>query len=226
MTMIEDDTQYDLTGIEFDNFINFIFDHPPVKIKLNNSEQEEAWYWNAKVFYEPENIIRHYIKLFLEPDFLVKKFEDEQLEQGFWAIQSDILDCSVTSLICDVALKKSLRIKCIHTMYNLYQQLFSIKTLDTSTNMWWDSINYDWHCKNRSRSNGGEDLWLQDAIFETLKKIIALPSPVCQYAALHGLSHLHHPETSNLIKHFLKNNPNISQNRHEYAKSAAKFTVL
>ena len=220
------DTKYDLTETDFNDFITFIFDHTPVAVGFDDSAQEEPWYWSVEVRYEPETIIRYYTKLFSNPHFLIYKFTEAELEQGFWAIQSDILDCSVTAQIFNSDLPRQLRIQCIQSMYTLYQKLFAIKPLYTSSNMWWDSIAYDWHCGNLSRSNGGEELWLQDAIFDTLKQIITISSPVCQYAALHGLGHLHHPETSKLISNFLQINSHISQEMREYARAAEEFSVL
>jgi SAM-dependent methyltransferase len=46
--------------------------------------------------------------------------------------------------------------------------------------MWWDSLCYDWHCGNRRRVNGGEDLRMQDAMFETIARILSIPSIECQ----------------------------------------------
>ena len=67
---------------------------------------------------------------------------------------------------------------------------------------------------------------MQDVIFETLARILALDSSNCQRAALHGLGHLHHPDTSKLINEYLQKNPSISAELREYALAAAEFRVL
>ena len=70
-----------------------------------------------------------------------------------------------------------------------------------------------------------EDERMQDVIFQTLTAILALDSDICQKAALHGLGHLHHPETENLITSYIAQHPDLSKEQHEYALAAAKFEV-
>ena len=91
--------------------------------------------------------------------------------------------------------------------------------------MWWDALTYDWHCGNRDRDRGGEDLLMQDVMFETLVKILRLESANCQYAALHGLGHLHHPETREAIDAYYKLST-AEDGLRDYAEAAAKFEVL
>jgi hypothetical protein len=71
--------------------------------------------------------------------------------------------------------------------------------------MWWDSLCYDWHCGNKKRENGGDDLELQDIFFNTLVKVLALDSWICQGAALQGLGHLHHPDTAQVVTRMRRN---------------------
>ncbi len=92
--------------------------------------------------------------------------------------------------------------------------------------MWWDPLTYDWHCGDRSRENGGEDLWMQNAMFETLAQILALPSVECQRAALHGLGHLHHPHTEALVGRHLALDELIDPAIRSYAQAASRFEVL
>ena len=63
-------------------------------------------------------------------------------------------------------------------------------------------------------------------MFETLAKILELSSPIAQGAALHGLGHLHHPETEGLIDDYLEANPDLEAEMREYALAAARFQVL
>lgn len=92
--------------------------------------------------------------------------------------------------------------------------------------MWWDSLCFDWHCGNRNRERGGEDLLMQDVMFQTLSEILSLDSEFCQDAALHGLGHLHHPGTERLVHDYLKERPTLNIKRREYALAAGRFEVL
>jgi len=111
-------------------------------------------------------------------------------------------------------------------MVDLFKRLFAGEPFDTSVQMWWDSLCYDWHCGNRKRERGGEDLELQDIYFQTLAKVLAIDSWICQGAALHGLYHLQHPDTESLIRRYMDEHPLLTKEQLAYAKAAAKFQVL
>jgi hypothetical protein len=111
-------------------------------------------------------------------------------------------------------------------MFYLYRDLFATEPLDTASLMWWDLLCKDlWQRGNRDRLRGGEDLTMQDLMFETLVKILALDSESCQIAAIHGLGHLHHPETDEVIRSYITLHPLLSEHEREYALAAARFEV-
>jgi len=85
-------------------------------------------------------------------------------------------------------------------MFALFERLFASESLESSVYMWWDLLCYDWHCGDIRRERGDEDLALRDIFFDTLARILGLDSLVCEAAALHGLSHLHHPHTEDWWK--------------------------
>lgn len=212
----------DLTNASFEEFVAFLFDrdvHP-------KSDNRKPWHWDVEVKFEAENICKYYVQLFQQPDFLRTRFTKSQLEEGFWAIQGPNLDCSAYRIIHDSGLPLSVRQECIRSMFDLYKCLFATEPLDTSVHMWWDSLCYDWHCGNRNRERGGEDLELQEIFFQTLARVLAIDSQICQGAALHGLGHLHHPETPALIERYIQDHPSLSEEWKTYALGAAQFKVM
>jgi hypothetical protein len=214
------ETKYDLRGASFDQFVSFIF-----RSSIKGEHGKKFWYWEAGVAFEPHEIATHYIRLFTEPQFLLERFVEPTLEAGFWAIQSVNLDCGVPHIMWTEELPFAVRQTCVRSMFHLFERLFALEPLDTASNMWWDSLCYDWHCGNRFRANGGEDLRMQDVIFETLNRILRLDSVPCQTAALHGLGHLHHPDTERVIEQYLQGNPMVSPKLRDYALAAAKFDI-
>jgi len=212
----------DISRFPFEEFINFLFDR---EVPLE-SEKRDPWYWDAPVTFDPELVCLHYLRLFNEPQFLLQRFSRAQLEQGVWAIESPTLECSVAEVISIKNLPFLLRERCVRSMFHLFERLFAIEPLETSAHMWWDCLCYDWHCGNRNRLLGGEDLLMQDVMFETLSSILALDSEFCQRAALHGLGHLHHPATEQLIQQYLNRHPSLDQELREYALAAARFEVM
>ncbi len=214
-------THADLINSSFDDFVAFLFDRDMSR----ESEGRDYWYWHIEVEFDPKRIGAYYVQLFRQPEFLLTRFTKLQLEEGFWAIQVPNLDCSVFRIIDDSDLSLSAREECIRSMADLFRRLFATEPLDSSVQMWWDSLCYDWCCGNRNRERGGEDLKLQDIFFETLAEVLAIDSWICQRAALHGLSHLHHPRTKELVERFIDEHPSLTQEQKAYTLAAANFEV-
>jgi hypothetical protein len=218
---MEPPTPVYLTNFSFDEFVSFLFDRD---VSLE-SEGQDYWYWHVEVEFDAKKICTYYVQLFRQPEFLLSRFTKPQLEEGFWAIQGPNLDCSVSQIIDDSDVPVSVREECIRSMADLFKRLFATEPFDSSVQMWWDSLCYDWHCGNRNRERGGEDLELQDVFFQTLAKVLAIDSWICQGAALHGLGHLHHPQTKELIERFIDEHPSLTQEQKAYALAACRFKV-
>jgi hypothetical protein len=102
-------------------------------------------------------------------------------------------------------------------MFYLFQDFFSVEPLRHTANMWWDGLCYDWEIGRRQRSRGGEDEAMQDVMLETMSEILSIDSEQCRYAALHGLSHLHHPRTLELIQQYRSKIPSLKNWCDEYS---------
>lgn len=213
--------QVDITDYSFEEFVSFFFDR---EIPAS-SEKRTPWYYSLEVTFDARQVCEYYIRLFRDPNFLVERFSKAQLEESFWAIHGPALECSASRIISETEAPFSARAECVKSMRDLFKNLFVAEPLETSVQMWWDSICYDWECGNRDRQRGGEDLSMQDVMFETLSEILALDSEVCQKAALHGLGHLHHPATKDLVQSYLVKHPSLGQDLKEYALAAARFKI-
>jgi hypothetical protein len=212
----------DLTDISFDEFVSLIFERaiPP------EAEEVDVPFHYVEVKLDAEKICEYYVRLFRQPEFLLSRFTKDQLEGGFWAIMGHTHEWSAGNIIHYSDAPLSSRKECIEAMALLFERLFANEPLDTSVHMWWDSLCYDWHCGNRSRERGGEDAKLQDIFFRTLAKVLAIDSWICQGAALHGLGHLHHPNTAELVDRYIEQHPSLTNEQVVYAHAAARFDVL
>lgn len=218
--------QINLTHYSFEEFISFLFAREVVARTENTDEEtHEEWFWHIEDTFAAETICAYYIQLFRQPEFLLHRFSKAQLEVGFWAIQSANLNCGLQNLLMDEDLPFAAREDCVLAMAELFKHLFANEPLDTAVQMWWDSLCYDWHCGNRNRERGGEDKRMQDVLFQTLAQILSFDSKTCQEAALHGLGHLHHPDTPALIDSYIKEHPSLTREWKSYALAAAKFEV-
>jgi hypothetical protein len=214
--------QVDISQCSFDEFISFVFNRDVAP----NNLAHDAWYSKIELTFDPQRLCDYYTRLFRDPCFLLESFTKIQLDEGFWAIQGGFYGCSVSDLIWFPDLPFGARKECVRSMLDLFSNLFAVEPLDTAAQMWWDSLCYDWHYGNRDRQRGGEDLSMQDVIFQTLSSLLELDSVFCQSAAVHGLGHLHHPETKQLIQRYLERHPSLGKDRREYALAAARFEVL
>lgn len=226
MTNFKSHQQFDIRGASFEEFVEFLFEHEVPPDRDDQGRRSEKWYDTADIHFDAKELVGHYTRLFTEPRFLLDRFSKEKLEPAFWAIMGGPLECSVEEVIWSGEVPFEARAECVRAMYFLYEKLFAVDPLFTSSDMWWDSLAYDWHCENRDRSNGGEDRLMQDVMFETLERILTLASPACQGAALHGLGHLHHPQTLDVIRAYLKRNPGLDSAMVSYAEAASRFQVL
>jgi hypothetical protein len=219
---LEEPRLNDLTNISFDEFVSLIFEQAtPPEPKEGNLSPEYV-----EVDLDSEKICSYYVRLFRQPEFLLLRFTKQQLEEGFWAIMGYTYEWSAGNIIEYSNAPLSSRTECIESMATLFERLFANEPLDTSVHMWWDSLCYAWHCGNRSRERGGEDLEMQDIFFQTLAKVLAVDSWICQGAALHGLGHLHHPQTKALIDRYIDEHPSLTAEQKAYALAAARFQVL
>jgi hypothetical protein len=217
---MEPPTDIDITHYSFDEFVSFVFARDVVP------DHETSWYFKTPdVIFAPQQICAYCVRLFRKPEFLLARFSKPQLEQGFWAISSGT-DWALQHLLWETKIPFPQRAECVRTMFDLFSHFFATEPLEGSCVMWWDSICYDWHCGIRVRERGGDESAMQDVMFETISAILFLDSPHCQKAALHGLGHLHHPETHALVQRYLEAHPSLAEAEREYALAAAKFEVL
>ena len=225
---------YSLADCSFEEFVAFLFDRPvPLQedsfaalAARGETNKWQPWYYEAEVDFSPLRFCAHYQQLFRKPRFLLGLFSKARLEQGFCATQSLTLNCSARSLIWSTSVPFPFRAECVRSMLPLFAQLFADEALENSVSMWWDSFCYDWHCGTRDRSRGGEDHAMQDVMFETLSQILGLESEICQGAALHGLSHLHHPGTEEVIGRYLSEHPTLPEEWKRVALAAARFQLM
>ena len=214
---MKDPKARDLTNLSFDEFVSLIFASTE-KIDPTGPYLEEL--------IDSKKLCAYYVQLFQSPEFLPSRFTKQELEAGFWEIMGYTQEWSLGQLIEYSDAPLSSRKDCIESMAILFERLFANEPLDTSVHMWWDSLCYSWQCGSRKRERGGEDLELPDIFFQTLTKVLAIDSWICQGAALHGLGHLHHPDTAALIDRYIGEHPSLTKEQTAYAQAAARFEVL
>jgi hypothetical protein len=103
------------------------------------------------------------------------------------------------------------RLACLRSMRVPYLEFVAghpAPVLENAFDMWWDMVLASFwsecgapHDYGRLDSN---DRAILDAVFETLDAILASDDPGCQWYALHGLGHLHHPRVPERVTRFMQ----------------------
>jgi hypothetical protein len=207
-----------LDKLSFEQFVTFVFDHPVTDVS-------EAWYWEFEQWEWSENntVFEHLIMLFHDPEFLLEAYTTEELEQGFWFMKGPshgFLETTIWNPVIPWPIRKEL----ILSMGELFEKLFANNSLGSSSFMWWHTLANDF-----SSTDGSEEIErpgrfpndpkVQQAIFETLCRILRLPSKACQKCALHGMGHLRHADTKKVISEYLSMNPEVEEELKKYAIS-------
>ncbi|HIA52851.1 MAG TPA: hypothetical protein EYN91_12310 [Candidatus Melainabacteria bacterium] len=210
---------YDLRTCSYDEFLNFVFDHPVEK---------EPWYRGSKVevVFDAIHNTALLTELFSNARPLLEKYTREQLDQGFWALQSGLIDGLLPHTMFDHSVPFEKRAECIRAMFFLYRDLFAVDDLGTSSNMWWDCISSSNQVGWRSQSVLDDNMKIQDVMFETLSKILYLESEECQGAALHGLGHLRHPNTETVIRDWIATQPDLPEDDLEFAEACITGDIM
>ncbi len=136
-------------------------------------------------------------------------------------------DGNLEELIWRGAISIGAKEKLVSSMYYLYRDLFSREPLGDACEMFWDGIAYEINPMRRVDTiNNTEHRRIQNAMFETLTKILKLDERHCQFAALHGLNHVFHPDTDAVIKRFVQSRPDLTDREVEYATACANGRAL
>ena len=133
---------------------------------------------------------------------------------------------SVVEVIWDSAIDIELREECVRSMFALYRDFFAVDSLMYACNMWWDFLADGYRDGYRHQTTSEEDRRMQDAMFETLTKILQLDNEECQGAALHGMGHLLHPKTKAVIRSWIATQPDLSEDDLKYAEACILGEIL
>lgn len=200
-----------LNNYTFDEWIEFVFDHPVAE------EMEGKWYWKDEWEWQVdvETLINFCIRLFRTPEFLLEKFSPEQINQGFWLILGHIE--MLQGCLWDKRIDWKLREDCILSMVSVFEKMFVENPIEDACYMWWDLLrDFD----------KDQDPKTKEAMLVSLLQILELDSPNCQMSALHGLGHLEHEGRKKAIEEFLETHPNLDGEMRGYATAAMEGKVL
>lgn len=218
---------YDLRNICFENFLDFVFDHPvaPRAAVANRNVDPRStacWYdaVDLDIDFDPVRNCEYLALLFCDPRVLLNRYSRPQLAQGFWWMQASFNDGSAADILWTGSLPVERRVAMIEAMYFLYSELFATMPLGRAPHMWWENL-----ARGIPGHLGGPGWWsdrqrIENAMFQTLAKLLELEAESCRVDALHGLNHLAHPGKEQLIRQYLARHAGLDLDHRLYAEKA------
>jgi len=220
--------EFDLSALTYVQFLAFFFDRPVV----GEAETYGLFRSGIDLFVATHaaTVVSHVQTMCRNFAELTKVYSREQLDQGLWAVFGAGISCE--QFLFDPAVDRTLRIACIESMYLPFRDVVTHYDGDIRESfywMWWDMILHTfWLSSDRYKFDHSQldaseliekmrQLALKDdfssltddqaqiaeTIFRTLLKILALDHRGCQWCALHGLGHLHHPLVPDTVQDYL-----------------------
>ena len=209
----------DLSNTSFNDFVRFWFDRTiDARAIEPGSDPDFAWYRNIEIRCEPLFYAESFIRLFNAPEFLLDKYSKDQLEAGFWAMNSPMVDGGLDALLWSEQLSLEVRERLLHSMFELFARLFAREPINSTSYMWWDLLS-DRMDEDHSRDAAK----VRERMFVVLGQILNVEARPCQEAALHGLNHLRDPRTEPVVKEWLARHPALDQKLRGFAESCMAF---
>jgi hypothetical protein len=222
-----------LRDATIESFVRNIFDHDTPE------EGRKAWYMPHDVSFEIDE--RHQLgllaELFGNARVQLAGYSASKVVQGLRCMMGGVHYESFTGLVWSAALPLDRRRAVIQSVFELYDQLLaaypyeSIDFRHPDDDRPFSGIDYGvphlllsepWF---RDRSEADQTS-IRAAFFELFTRLLEHPAPVAQYAALHGLGHLEHPDREATIDRYLADNPWMDPDQRDYALAARRGDVL
>lgn len=143
-------------------------------------------------------LVRQMSGLFRDFERLAEPFSPEQIEQGLWFVFGNPF--WLRNRLEEREVSSELREECLRSMINPFRDYYLHREdgfSGTGFYMWWDLL-----LKFGSEENSSE---IATISIDVLRQILQLPGKKCQFAALHGLNHMHpNPAAAAAVRQYLE----------------------
>lgn len=211
---------------DYQDFVKFI-SHPNILLEFKDSV-EVSYICPARNWIEgnPTRLLAFYQQFFEQSRTLLDEYTPKQLDKILQFIFGHY-HYGVNSLIYDSRIAFVSRQAVIQAIYNLYTKLFIHDPIEYHRYMLWDDLAFNYTVDSFAYYFKEEEkTLLQNVMFETLGKILNIKNKDCQFAALHGLNHLRHPETESLIRQYMASHDDLTEDDIEFAEACITGTMM
>lgn len=236
---------YDLSNASFEEFLDFLFDHPVAAQHREESWWKEigkdvsydpAWFDNlgrhpsARVRHDPNLTAEFYIRLFEDPRILLDRYSRSQIAQGFALIRgfpNIEFPAGLGRLFVEERVPLEERLSVARALGPLHNDLFAPEDFDSAAWHLWGGLvmgfnsAIELYAANRDASE--EIRALRQAMFEVLVGLLDQSNPDMAGLAICQLGYLDHPDTAPAIRHCLTNRADLSNDTVEYAQRVIEY---
>jgi hypothetical protein len=206
-----------LDQLGYEEWLEFVFQHPAPKKGAERWYSAEGW----ENYYYKDSLLqlRRLTRLMNEPELLLATYSVDQIKQGFWCFVSAF---ELADLLEDESIDFESRRACIQAIERLYAKIFRRKGFEKIAFMFWDPLTYSFS-STFGRPRNEDHARVQDAMFESLEKILTHEERICFIGALHGLGHLRHERGVQAIRDALaRRSETLDAQDHAYALSCIR----
>jgi len=197
--------EFDLSLLSYQQFLDFFFD----RLVVGDENEYDLFRSGIDSFVasNPATVVGCIQAMCQNLVELTKVYSHEQLDQGLRAVFGAGISCE--QYLFDPTVDGTLRIDCIESMYLPFRDVVARHPADVAKSfywMWWDMILHTfWQTAGRDDYSALNDdqKQLGETMYQTLSRILALNHRGCQWSALHGLGHLHHPLVRETVQNYL-----------------------
>lgn len=191
MRLTGDTSLLDAAGMARFLFGRPVSQHPADESLLTGQDNRDS---------DPDAVVfvRQMSGLFRDFARLAEPFSPEQVEQGLWFVFGNPF--WLRTKLDEREVSSELREECLRSMINPFSDYYLPRKdgfSGTAFYMWWDLL-----LKFGSEENSSE---IATISIDALRQILHLPGKKCQFAALHGLNHMHpNPAAAAMVRQYLE----------------------
>lgn len=227
---------YDLRNASFEEFLDFLFDHPVTERYRKESPvvseklTDRRWYdrigfpGEPKVLHTAEWTADHYTVLFERPEILLDRYSRDQIAQGFDLVAGCLtasFDAGLGRLLVDRSIELERRLRLAEALYPLHDRLFVGNDLTSVAGGLWFGLGIAIGVHGKPESEYGEDTTdlaqIKGALFTVLCRLLDHKEVRFVDAAMLGMKGIEHWKTPVALRACLNSRDDLGEETRNHA---------
>ena len=224
----------DLTNATLEQLIDTVFDPRRDSASADDEEGPDGIEYRIN----PARQVVLLADLFRRSSTLPAQFPSTRIERGLWHIMGAEHFDAFAAHIWNPGVSLVDRVRLVQSVHGLYDDLLASYPYQDIDFAHPDRLprrfqTIDYMAPELlllggafARDDPGDRAAIRNAFLGTFSRLLDHPSPVAQYAGLHGLGHLKHKLGSDAIASYVERHPGLTPAQRRYAAQAQRGQVL